>query len=346
MDRLQAIEITHLQRLQHVFGDYSEAMLFLSHLGDPRSAFLMCVPLVYCISRGAGLKVLWAAVMSEWLNLLLKWILNGHRPYWWVHESKLYEDDNRPIIKQYRLTCETGPGVPSGHAMVATAVWFIMMSSLATHLATMSKSTNPRSRLMRFICILPWLFLAGLASVICVSRVFIATHFTHQVLLGVLVGVLVGLFISNLQVHAFSTSTHVGFAIFVVLATFLQYGIMAALNFDPSWSMTLALRWCERREWVHLDTTPLYCIARDFGSLTLLAASERFVATKEIAGVGRQIAAVATSLICAQLIELVRFPMDNVSVFYAMGAVKYGAVVVSTVAIKRLCCYGKKNKTL
>ncbi|XP_022106539.1 glucose-6-phosphatase 2-like [Acanthaster planci] len=345
MDRLQALEITHLQKLQHIFGDYSETMLFLSHLGDPRSAFLVYVPLVYCISRGAGLKVLWAAVTSEWLNLALKWLLNGQRPYWWVHECNMYKENNRPIIKQYRLTCETGPGVPSGHAMVTTAVWFIMMSSLTTHLAIAYKPSQ-RSLMMRFICILPWLFLAGLASVICVSRVFIATHFSHQVLLGVAVGLLVGLVISNLQVESFSTSTHLAFAIFVVMATLIQSGIMVALNFDPTWSMTLALRWCERQEWVHLDTTPLFSIARDFGSLTLLALTEWFITTKEVISGGRKIAALLTSLILAQLIELVKLPTDSVGIFYAMGAVKFGAVMAAMAIVKQLCCYGEKNKTV
>ena len=75
-------------------------------------------------------------------------------------------------------------GVPSGHAMVTTAVWFIMMSSLATYL----QSANQKSRTTKLLSLLPWLFLSGLASVVCVSRVFIASHFTHQVFLGVFVG--------------------------------------------------------------------------------------------------------------------------------------------------------------
>ena len=97
---------------------------------------------------------------------------------------------NEDMIFEYclifSLACHLG--VPSGHVMVTVAVWFIVVSSLATHLATRHRATNRKSRFKGFLCKLPYLFLAGLASVICVSRVFIATHFTHQVLLGIVVG--------------------------------------------------------------------------------------------------------------------------------------------------------------
>ncbi|XP_033624180.1 glucose-6-phosphatase 3-like [Asterias rubens] len=340
MDWLQTAEITHIQKLQHVFGDYSEIMLFLSQLGDPRSAFLVCVPLVYCVSRAKGLKVMWAAVMSEWLNLILKKLLHGQRPYWWIHFSNLFNDSNRPIIKQYRLTCETGPGVPSGHAMVTTAVWFIMMSSLATYL----QSANQKSRTTKLLSLLPWLFLSGLASVVCVSRVFIASHFTHQVFLGVFVGLVVGLLVAKLPVETFATSTHLAFAFSTVLVTFIQNGLLIAMDSDPAWSIPLALRWCDHKEWVHLDTTPFYTLARDFGSLALMVVAERAVALKEIPSVLRKIVAAGMCLVFAQVAELVKFSVVDVNVFYLLGAVKYGLIMVGVVVIKRLWCCGVKDK--
>ena len=41
-------------------------------------------------------------------------LLHGERPYWWVHETSLYQV--APTIHQYSLTCETGPGTESLHA--------------------------------------------------------------------------------------------------------------------------------------------------------------------------------------------------------------------------------------
>lgn len=34
----------------------------------------------------------------------------GQRPYWWVMESNVYSGEERPFLKQFKITCETGPG--------------------------------------------------------------------------------------------------------------------------------------------------------------------------------------------------------------------------------------------
>jgi glucose-6-phosphatase len=49
------------------------------------------------------------------------------RPYWWIPEN------NPPTggiarLHQFPVTCETGPGSPSGHLMVTAAVWQIILS--------------------------------------------------------------------------------------------------------------------------------------------------------------------------------------------------------------------------
>lgn len=47
--------------------------LIVTHMGDPKAAFLLVFPFTYFISRRAGVAVLWVAAVSEWLNLLFKW---------------------------------------------------------------------------------------------------------------------------------------------------------------------------------------------------------------------------------------------------------------------------------
>ena len=44
-------------------------------------------------------------------------ILHGHRPYWYVKQNDLLQL-NQFGLKQSPITCETGPGLPSGHVMV------------------------------------------------------------------------------------------------------------------------------------------------------------------------------------------------------------------------------------
>lgn len=55
------------------FQDSSELMMTMSHLGDPRNAFLIYFPIAYCLHRPTGLQLLWLASLSEWINALLKW---------------------------------------------------------------------------------------------------------------------------------------------------------------------------------------------------------------------------------------------------------------------------------
>ena len=56
----------------HLQGQ-SELMLQLSHLGDPRNAFLIYFPISFCLHKPTGEKVLWLACLAEWLNAILKW---------------------------------------------------------------------------------------------------------------------------------------------------------------------------------------------------------------------------------------------------------------------------------
>lgn len=60
--------------------------------------------------------------MAEWSNTLFKWLLMEDRPFWWVQE-----EDGRPFLKQTRLTCETGPGSPSGHCTGATVMCYVIV---------------------------------------------------------------------------------------------------------------------------------------------------------------------------------------------------------------------------
>lgn len=47
--------------------------LVVTHIGDPKAAFLLVFPFTYFISKRSGVAVLWVAAISEWLNLVFKW---------------------------------------------------------------------------------------------------------------------------------------------------------------------------------------------------------------------------------------------------------------------------------
>lgn len=66
--------------------------------------------------------------------------MHGDRPYWWVHEVESnYNATVFPEINQFPATCETGPGMPSGHSMATSAVWYILVKAAIDHLVAPSK---------------------------------------------------------------------------------------------------------------------------------------------------------------------------------------------------------------
>lgn len=70
--------------------------------------------------------------MSFYFYLFLHRVMAGDRPYWWVHESPYYLDKNMPFLNQYSMTCETGPGMPSGHSTLNAALFFLLATALIT----------------------------------------------------------------------------------------------------------------------------------------------------------------------------------------------------------------------
>ncbi|KAK4471774.1 hypothetical protein MN116_005172 [Schistosoma mekongi] len=92
-----------------------------SHIGNPNTAYLLTFPTAYYIDPTLGIVTVLCTVSSDWLNELFKWILYGHRPYWWVTMNQSLGEFDVLSIKQYPLTCETGPCSPSGHCMVTVA---------------------------------------------------------------------------------------------------------------------------------------------------------------------------------------------------------------------------------
>ena len=68
-------------------------------------------------------------------------LMHGDRPYWWVHEVEAAYNSTSllPEIYQYRSTCETGPGMPSGHSMAMSAAWYVVVQSFVDKVVKPSK---------------------------------------------------------------------------------------------------------------------------------------------------------------------------------------------------------------
>ncbi|XP_041714867.1 glucose-6-phosphatase 3 isoform X2 [Coregonus clupeaformis] len=185
-------------------------------------------------------------------------MLFGERPFWWVGESHLF-DKNPPKLHQFASTCETGPGSPSGHAMVTAAVWWVMASSLGSLLYSYTRSV--------LLSAVPYLlYLLGLVAV-GLSRIFILAHFPHQVIAGSLTGFILGVVLSRQVPEGRPLVFFVSSSFGLLLSAFLIHSGLTRLGFDLSWSIALAKKWCSHSEWIRLDTAPFSSLTRDCGAI-------------------------------------------------------------------------------
>lgn len=264
-----------ISSLQKTLNSQADFMQLMSVVFDPKYAFLIYSPIAYLLNPKVGKKLILTTVIAEWLNQILKWFLHGERPYWYVHSSGHFDPQQVPI-KQFPITCELGPGHPSGHAMVTAAVWYIILDSLVQAYNARRDSntnreaarTNSRSKHL----IIPsnatqvkfsiWTSYALLLSVVSLSRVFLGCHFPHQCLAGALLGLLVAKYISGLETKALH---FIATSIFLLTTAFGTFGLLQVLGLDPAWTIKLATTHCVKREYIHLDTAPFFSIMRYCG---------------------------------------------------------------------------------
>lgn len=112
-------------------------------------------------------------------------IISEDRPFWWVHETKAYSSLTRPVLYQTERTCETSPGSPSGHMMIAATFLYLMLIAVEKLIVLKCmKHRKPLRYLARTI-------FALILLVTAISRMYFATHFLHQCVFGVVLGVCV-----------------------------------------------------------------------------------------------------------------------------------------------------------
>lgn len=110
----------------------------ITSVADPKCIFTVCFPLAYFLDRKVGVAVLWVGLVAEWLNVVFKWFLFGERPFWWIHESGFAS--RQPLtLRQFPVSCETGPGSPSGHCMITGAALWPLVTALTALASRHSK---------------------------------------------------------------------------------------------------------------------------------------------------------------------------------------------------------------
>uniref|UniRef100_A0A8C6WIV0 Glucose-6-phosphatase 3 n=1 Tax=Neogobius melanostomus TaxID=47308 RepID=A0A8C6WIV0_9GOBI len=310
METLYTHGVRMAESLQHGTKSYERFWLVITHLGDPKAAFLLVFPFTYFVSKRAGIAVIWVAAISEWLNLVLKWVLFGQRPYWWIRETGFSAK-----VNQFAATCETGPGSPSGHAMVTAAVWWVVVSTLSRAIKSKTNSA--------LIAALPYLFYVALLVAVGLSRIYILAHFPHQVVAGSITGLILGVVLGQRVPEGRSLLFFCKISFGLLLSTVLFHVALQQIGVDFSWSIAVAKKWCSRAEWIRLDTTPFSSLTRDCGALLGLGLTQHWRPRGWPLPMGYRALSLALSSMGLYHVNRLPLPVRPLSLFYCLLFLKF-----------------------
>uniref|UniRef100_A0A8C6XG75 Glucose-6-phosphatase n=1 Tax=Naja naja TaxID=35670 RepID=A0A8C6XG75_NAJNA len=311
MDLMHSAGIQATSYLQENFMDFQDWFLFISTVADLRTTFFFFFPIWFQLKEAVGIRLIWVAVIELLLIFLPFRILFGERPYWWVHETDLYGNVTPPVIRQFPITCETGPGSPSGHAMGCSGVYYVMVTALLSQLLPQKRNT--------------------LRVCVCLSRVFIAAHFPHQVIAGVISG--------KLFLEYWCFTRYVGTIGFLFGFALGFYLLLKMLGVDLLWTIEKAHKWCERPEWVHIDTTPFASLLRNLGILFGLGFGLNSPMYAEMSrgkpsqGLIFHFSCIIFSLLVLHLFDSFELPTDQEILFYILTFCKCTCAHVCAVAL-------------
>uniref|UniRef100_A0A3P9JWS5 Glucose-6-phosphatase n=1 Tax=Oryzias latipes TaxID=8090 RepID=A0A3P9JWS5_ORYLA len=347
MDFLYSWGVELAVHLQSRYSQYEEFFRLASTVADLHTTFFFLFPIWFHLRRDTGLRLIWVAVIGDWLNLVLKWVLSGERPYWWVHETQFYRKGEAPPLQQFPITCETGPGSPSGHAMGAACVWYVMVTAVLSIAA--EKRCPPL--LYKLLQGGLWGLFFLVELLVCMSRVFMAAHFPHQVVAGVITGVLVAKIVSKSK-WMYNASMNKYFFITFHLTFFAVgfYLLLRTLGVDLLWTLDKAQKWCVKPEWIHLDSTPFASLLRNMGSLLGLGMGLHSPiyngVKKKSSTTAFKIGSITISLFLLQLLDEWTFSSENHLIFYILSFCKSAiALLIPTAVVPWALCRIFTGKT-
>merc|ERR1712060_790000 len=117
---------------------------------------------------------------------------------------------------------------------------------------------------------------------VAISRVYLAAHFPHQVILGSIFGYLIGSFVLNklpdeiiikngikngLTKQTSKTKTWIKLSIILLIVPLIIYNLcVKILKIDLDWTLEKATNGCNNPDWVHKATNPMTTLFKMFGA--------------------------------------------------------------------------------
>ena len=152
MDNLLNSGLQIINWLQNLGTWLTPIMRFITFLGNEQFYLLVAPAILWCIDATLGLRIGLFLMINGMVNAAFKVAFHGPRPYWYSSNVKVLG------------AAENSFGVPSGHAQNAVVVW----GSLAARIKTRAA----------------WTIAIVIMFLIGISRIYLAVHFPHDVLVG------------------------------------------------------------------------------------------------------------------------------------------------------------------
>lgn len=156
MDNLLNFGLQIIVWLQGLGTWLTPIMKLFTFLGNEQFYLLVAPAILWCIDATLGFRVGLFLMINGMVNTALKVAFHGPRPYWFTNQVKVFG------------AAENSFGAPSGHAQNAVVVWGSLAERIKTRLA--------------------WIIAIVIMFLIGISRLYLAVHFPHDVLLGWIFG--------------------------------------------------------------------------------------------------------------------------------------------------------------
>jgi membrane-associated phospholipid phosphatase len=151
MDPIYEFGLNMTRWLQESYPQLEGFFVFISTLGLEQ-AYLALFPLIYwCINKTVGKWFAYLFLLTTALNSLVKLTFRGPRPFWLDPSLELWE--------------ERSYGVPSGHTQLATVTYLFLAGWIRRWWA--------------------WLLAFVMIFLMSVSRIYLGSHFPHDVVVGI-----------------------------------------------------------------------------------------------------------------------------------------------------------------
>ncbi|XP_055431722.1 glucose-6-phosphatase 3 isoform X2 [Bubalus kerabau] len=227
-----------------------------------------------------------------WISLITEWLNLVFKWFlfgdrpFWWVHESGYYSQAPAQVHQFPSSCETGPGSPSGHCMITGAALWPIMTAISSQMATRAHSC------------------------------------CHPASLGAVLGWLMTPQVPMERELSFYGLTSLA----LLLGASLIYWTLFTLGLDLSWSINLASKWCERPEWVHLDSRPFASLSRDSGAALGLGIALHSPCYAQVRrahlGYGQKLVCLVLAMGLLGPLNWLGYP-PQISLFYIFNFLKY-----------------------